>query len=123
MGIAARGGDAYLVECSIRSCAICQTSTPTPSWSEMRLCGKQLSKISNRAHSVIDRLDRQPLKRYARRSNDISPEESSFLALRRKRIAECGALKRFLRLEEDVHPDDVPVIALGGSGGGYRACL
>lgn len=28
-----------------------------------------------------------------------------------------------MNLDEDVHPDDVPVIGLGGSGGGYRACL
>lgn len=42
---------------------------------------------------------------------------------RKQSIASSGALKRFLQLDEAVHPDDVPIIALGGSGGGYRACL
>ena len=34
-----------------------------------------------------------------------------------------NALARYLQLPDDeyVHPDDVPLVALGGSGGGYRA--
>lgn len=58
-----------------------------------------------------------------RRNNALSPEEVNFLAARRQTIAASGALKHFLQLDHDVHPDDVPIIALGGSGGGYRACL
>lgn len=60
-----------------------------------------------------------------RRNNELSQEEKNFLQARKEFIVSSGALHRFLLLEEDekIHPDDVPIIALGGSGGGYRACL
>lgn len=52
----------------------------------------------------------------------LHPNEQQFIRARQERIA-AGALARFLQLPEDeeVHPDDVPLIAIGGSGGGYRA--
>lgn len=60
-----------------------------------------------------------------RRNNELSGEEKIFLQSRKEFIASSGVLHRFLFLQEDekVHPDDVPIVALGGSGGGYRACL
>lgn len=55
-------------------------------------------------------------------SNDLCDEEKEFLA-RRKKVAQM-ALAKYLGLEEkDVHPDDVPTIAVCGSGGGLRALV
>lgn len=60
-----------------------------------------------------------------RRSSSIHPEEHHFISLRKYRISSLGvnSLHSFLNLpsDEHVHPRDVPLIALGGSGGGYRA--
>ncbi|KZO97131.1 FabD/lysophospholipase-like protein [Calocera viscosa TUFC12733] len=60
-----------------------------------------------------------------RRSNDLHAEETAYVVRRQQRITNSGALKAFLGLPEDeeVHPDDVPVVGLGGSGGGYRSHL
>jgi phospholipase A2 len=55
-------------------------------------------------------------------SNDLCEEEKEFLA-RRKRVATV-ALAKYLGLrEKDVNPDDVPIIAMCGSGGGLRALV
>ncbi|RKU46758.1 hypothetical protein DL546_004763 [Coniochaeta pulveracea] len=55
-------------------------------------------------------------------SNDLCDEEKEFLARRRK-VAQMG-LAKYLGLDEkDVHPDDVPTIAMCGSGGGLRALV
>lgn len=60
-----------------------------------------------------------------RRSSSLHPEEKQFIELRKRRISSEGAdsLHSFLGLPEGVKvdPRDVPLIALGGSGGGYRA--
>ncbi|KIL83703.1 phospholipase a2 [Fusarium avenaceum] len=54
----------------------------------------------------------------------VHPEEQKFLELRKHRMSSDGrnSLHQFLDLppEEKVDPRDVPLIALGGSGGGYR---
>ncbi|KAK0715803.1 acyl transferase/acyl hydrolase/lysophospholipase [Lasiosphaeris hirsuta] len=55
-------------------------------------------------------------------SDQLCDEEKTFLSRRKKVVA--AALARYLGLEEeDVHPDDVPVIAMCGSGGGLRALV
>lgn len=58
-------------------------------------------------------------------SPELHDNEVAFIAQRRRRISSEGnnALAHFLQLPEGtyVHPDDVPLIAIGGSGGGYRA--
>ncbi|KAI1097915.1 FabD/lysophospholipase-like protein [Jackrogersella minutella] len=55
-------------------------------------------------------------------SDELCDEEKEFLA-RRKKIA-TAALARYLGLKEkDVNPDDVPTIAVCGSGGGLRALV
>ncbi|WQF85773.1 Putative lysophospholipase, catalytic domain, Acyl transferase/acyl hydrolase/lysophospholipase [Colletotrichum destructivum] len=55
-------------------------------------------------------------------SNDLCEEEKEFLA-RRKRVTTM-ALAKYLELDEkDVHPEDVPTIAMCGSGGGLRALV
>ena len=60
-----------------------------------------------------------------RRSSLLHSEEQRFIGLRKHRISSQGAnsLHSFLGLSKDdqVDPRDVPLIALGGSGGGYRA--
>ncbi|KAI1334860.1 acyl transferase/acyl hydrolase/lysophospholipase [Xylariaceae sp. FL0016] len=55
-------------------------------------------------------------------SDELCDEEKEFLA-RRKKVA-TAALARYLDLEEkDINPDDVPTIAMCGSGGGLRALV
>lgn len=55
-------------------------------------------------------------------SNDLCDEEKEYLA-RRKKTSRM-ALARYLGLdEEEVHEDDVPTIAMCGSGGGLRALV
>ncbi|KAG7287919.1 hypothetical protein NEMBOFW57_007437 [Staphylotrichum longicolle] len=55
-------------------------------------------------------------------SGELCDEEKTFLARRRKMIV--PALARFLGVkEEDIHPDDIPTIAMCGSGGGLRALV
>lgn len=55
-------------------------------------------------------------------SDELCDEEKEFLA-RRKRVARA-ALARYLDIKEiDIHPDDVPTIAMCGSGGGLRALV
>ncbi len=55
-------------------------------------------------------------------SGELCDEEKEFLA--RRRVVTAVALARYLGIsEKDVHPDDVPVIALCGSGGGLRALV
>ncbi|KAH8652079.1 acyl transferase/acyl hydrolase/lysophospholipase [Xylariales sp. PMI_506] len=60
-----------------------------------------------------------------RRSSALHPDEQRFIQLRRTKIAskEDGSLQKFLGLpaDEKIDPQDVPLVALGGSGGGYRA--
>ncbi|WFD32221.1 phospholipase A2 [Malassezia sp. CBS 17886] len=60
-----------------------------------------------------------------RTSSALHPDEAAFMRKRQTRISSAGtdALAKFLRLPpgERVHPDDVPLVAIGGSGGGYRA--
>ncbi|KAI9155548.1 Cytosolic phospholipase A2 [Paramyrothecium foliicola] len=60
-----------------------------------------------------------------RRSSALHVEERRFIELRKHRISSQGAnsLHHLLDLPKDekVDPRDVPLIALGGSGGGYRS--
>ncbi|PWZ01704.1 FabD/lysophospholipase-like protein [Testicularia cyperi] len=62
---------------------------------------------------------------HVRRSSSLHSQEVQFIEKRRQRMSSAGSdhLRRFLDLPSDeaVNPDDVPLIGLGGSGGGYRA--
>ncbi|KAH7175292.1 acyl transferase/acyl hydrolase/lysophospholipase [Dactylonectria macrodidyma] len=101
-----------------------------------------LGRISKRWHkraldlaqiNFLLRRDEQDLMTYpemewdatVRCSSSLHPEEGKFIALRRQRISSEGqnSLHDFLELPADdvVDPRDVPLVALGGSGGGYRA--
>lgn len=65
------------------------------------------------------------LDAFVRRSYSLHQDERRFIRARRHRISCQGNkhLHSLLGLAEDevVDPQDVPLIALGGSGGGYRA--
>ncbi|EMP39595.1 Cytosolic phospholipase A2 epsilon [Chelonia mydas] len=50
---------------------------------------------------------------------DLCPEEQNFLKNRKKLVA--AALKKVLRLEEDLKDHEVPVVAVTTTGGGIRA--
>ncbi|RDL33612.1 Lysophospholipase [Venustampulla echinocandica] len=55
-------------------------------------------------------------------SSDLCDEEKIFLGKRKK--VTTTALAKYLGIpEEEVHPDDVPTIAMVGSGGGLRALV
>lgn len=57
-----------------------------------------------------------------RRGVELCSSEKLYLAQRKLRVSEHFA--KYLGLDPaQVHPDDVPTIAFGGSGGGYRAML
>lgn len=62
---------------------------------------------------------------FVRRSSSLNKDEEAFIKTRLHRISSQGNkhLHKLLGLAEDevVDPSDVPLIALGGSGGGYRA--
>ncbi|KOS21632.1 Cytosolic phospholipase A2 beta [Escovopsis weberi] len=55
-------------------------------------------------------------------SKELCPEEQDYL--RRRKVATRAALAKYLGLDvRDIHPDDVPTIAMCGSGGGLRALI
>ncbi|KAK4165918.1 putative cytosolic phospholipase A2 zeta [Cladorrhinum sp. PSN259] len=55
-------------------------------------------------------------------SNDLCEEEKTFLE--RRKLFTAPALAKYLGMkEEDINPDDVPTIAMCGSGGGLRALV
>ena len=57
-----------------------------------------------------------------RRGLDLSPAEVAFRADRKLHVRDNFAA--YLGLDSaQVHPDDVPIVAFGGSGGGYRAMI
>jgi cytosolic phospholipase A2 len=59
---------------------------------------------------------------HVRQGQDLGPEEKAFLEKRKMYIRDHFA--QYLGLDpEEVHPDDVPIIGFGGSGGGYRAMI
>ncbi|KAI1490579.1 acyl transferase/acyl hydrolase/lysophospholipase [Biscogniauxia mediterranea] len=83
--------------------------------------GSLADEIWNDAHDPFI----NPEIRYTaqvRVSDQLCDEEKEYLS-RRKRVA-TAALARYLDLDEhDIHPDDVPTIAICGSGGGLRALV
>jgi phospholipase A2 len=57
-----------------------------------------------------------------RRDPGLCAEEQAFVVARRLHVRDHFA--RYMGLDPAaVHPDDVPTVAFGGSGGGYRAML
>ncbi|KAI1327488.1 cytosolic phospholipase A2 zeta [Xylariaceae sp. FL0255] len=105
-----------------------------PSWSkglpnQIRKLQRELSRsdgslanqIWEEAHDPFINPEIQYSAR-VRVSDDLCDEEKQFLARRRK--VAIAALAQYLGLDEnDIHPDDVPTIAMCGSGGGLRALV
>jgi phospholipase A2 len=57
-----------------------------------------------------------------RHGMDLCPEEKAFVAARKQLKRDSFA--RYMGWDPAaIHPDDVPTVAFGGSGGGYRAML
>lgn len=57
-----------------------------------------------------------------RRGLDLCPEEQAFLA--KRKFAAHQSFAKYLGVRsEDVHPEDVPTVSFGGSGGGFRAMI
>ena len=57
-----------------------------------------------------------------RRGTELCPEELAYLAKRKLHARDKFA--KFMGLKpEDVHPDDIPTVTFGGSGGGFRAMI
>ena len=55
-------------------------------------------------------------------SDELCDEEQAFLRRRKERVRK--GLSKYLDIpEDDIHPDDVPVIGMCGSGGGLRAMV
>ncbi|KAJ5463967.1 hypothetical protein N7475_007102 [Penicillium sp. IBT 31633x] len=55
-------------------------------------------------------------------SDDLCDEEQAFRRQRQRKVIK--ALSAYLNIpEEDIHPEDVPIIAMCGSGGGLRALV
>lgn len=55
-----------------------------------------------------------------RRGLDLAPDEAAYLKLRKVYIRDHFA--KYMGLDPaEVHPDDVPIVSFGGSGGGFRA--
>jgi cytosolic phospholipase A2 len=109
-------------------------SSVVPDWSkfipgQVRKLQRELSMAPG---SLADEIWREahdpevnPEIRYqakVRVSSGLCAEELEFRA-RRKKVAKI-ALARYLGMDErDVHPDDVPTMAMCGSGGGLRALV
>ena len=53
--------------------------------------------------------------------SELPKEELEFLKNRKKHVIK--ALAQYLDLKEQIHPDDIPTIAMCGSGGGLRALV
>lgn len=83
--------------------------------------GSLADEIWNEAHDPLI----NPEIRWSadvRVSSQLCDEEKEYLA-RRKKVARV-ALAKYLGIpEKDIHPDDVPTIAMCGSGGGLRALI
>ncbi|KAF4125270.1 cytosolic phospholipase A2 [Geosmithia morbida] len=105
-----------------------------PDWAKLMpgYIGKLQRELSMSPGSLADEIWHEahdplvnPEIRYSasvRVSDELCDDEKEYLS-RRKRVIRV-ALARYLDLrEDDIHPDDVPTIAMCGSGGGLRALI
>ncbi|KAK7707166.1 hypothetical protein SLS64_007376 [Diaporthe eres] len=85
----------------------------------------KLVSLESRLTKELDDPARFPeiaLQAVVRKGLNLCPEETAYVAARRMRIRDNFA--RYMGLDSaQVHPDDIPTVAFGGSGGGYRAML
>ncbi|KAF9116053.1 hypothetical protein BGX27_005082 [Mortierella sp. AM989] len=91
-------------------------------WKELRLGDGSLyqSIVANMEDSSKN--PEIQLDATVRQGNSICPQEAAFQAARRKKMKKAFA--KFIGVKEsEIHESDIPVIALAGSGGGYRAMV
>lgn len=94
-------------------------------WQQRTLDLARIKHLLHRDDNDLKTYREISLDAFVRRSSSLNKDEEAFINTRRHRISCQGNkhLHTFLGLAEDevVDPEDVPLIALGGSGGGYRA--
>lgn len=94
-------------------------------WRQRAIDLGQIKRLLRRDDKDVRTYPETGLDAVVRRSINLHPDEQKFIRLRQQRISCDGdkSLRQFLGLseEETVDPRDVPLMALGGSGGGYRA--
>lgn len=94
-------------------------------WQQRALDLSQIKHLLRRDDNDLKTYPEVNLDASVRRSCSLHQDEQMFIRARRHRISCQGNkhLHSLLGLAEDevVDPQDVPLIALGGSGGGYRA--
>lgn len=92
--------------------------------SDIKLMGS-LSTIEQRATKELRDVDRYPeVAKVAevRRGLELCDGEKAFLASRKLHVREHFA-EYIGVVPEAVHPDDIPIVSFGGSGGGFRAMI
>ncbi|KAJ0117355.1 hypothetical protein J7T55_003769 [Diaporthe amygdali] len=94
-------------------------------WQQRAVDLARIKSLLRRDETDLKTFPEVKLDAFVRRSSSLHQDEEDFIKTRRHRISCQGDkyLHTFLGLAEDeiVDPSDVPLIALGGSGGGYRA--
>lgn len=94
-------------------------------WQQRAVDLARIKSLLRRDETDLKTFPEVKLDAFVRRSSSLHQDEEDFIKARRHRISCQGDkyLHTFLGLAEDeiVDPSDVPLIALGGSGGGYRA--
>lgn len=94
-------------------------------WQQRTLDLARIKHLLRRDNNDLKTYPEISLDAFVRRSSSLNKDEEAFIITRRNRISCQGNkyLHTYLGLAEDevVDPKDVPLIALGGSGGGYRA--
>lgn len=94
-------------------------------WQQRALDLSRIKHLLRRDDNDLKTYPEVDLDAFVRRSCSLHQDEQLFIRARRHRISCHGNkhLNSLLGLAEDevVDPQDVPLIALGGSGGGYRA--
>lgn len=94
-------------------------------WQQRALDLNRIKHLVRRDDNDLRTYPELNLDAFVRRSCSLHRDEQLFIHARRHRISCRGNkhLHSLLGLAEDevVNPQDVPLIALGGSGGGYRA--
>ncbi|KAF9390489.1 hypothetical protein BGX21_011469 [Mortierella sp. AD011] len=91
-------------------------------WTELKLGdGSLYQSIVSNLHDNCKNPEIQ-LDAAVRQGNDICSLEAAFQVTRRKKIRKAFA--KFIGVKEsEIHDSDIPVIAIAGSGGGYRAMV
>ncbi|KAF2161846.1 hypothetical protein M409DRAFT_58911 [Zasmidium cellare ATCC 36951] len=91
---------------------------------DLKIMGGMTALESRVKHEINDPKIFPEIEKVAevRRGLDLCPEEQNFIAKRQVNARDHFA--KYMGLNPaDVNPEDVPVVAFGGSGGGFRAMI